>query len=278
MYEKGLKRFENKVVLIVGGGGGMGTATSKRFAEEGAQVVVCDFKAERAIEVADEITKDGGKAIALPCNTGVEEDVDKLIATIVEKFGRLDCAANMHGGNPTTPNVIDTTLENFINVVNAFLISFFLCMRAEARQMVKQGFGSIVSISSINSYQFTPSLSAYSACKAAIDALAKTLAMEVGPLGVRVNTVQPGFTKTPPNGFTRDPKYVPAVLFRTPTRRITLPEEIAAACAFLSSDDAYNITAVGLPVDGGESMEGYPDVYKIRAGVPLTYEGPELGR
>lgn len=273
-----MKRFEGKVALVFGGAGGMGSATSKRFAAEGATVIIADFKPERGQEITEEIIANGGKAEFVACNSMIEEQVVAVMDYIKTNHGKLDYAVNNTGGNPTTPNIIDTTSENYHAVVDSYQTAYFFCLKYEAKLMVESGGGAIVSITSTNATSLQPQLGPYSAAKAAVEVLSKTLAMEVGPLGVRVNTVQPGFTKTPPNGFTRDPQFVREILYKTPTRRITLPEDIAAACLYLCSNDAFNVTAVSLPVDGGELTEGYPDVYEIRAGVKRFYDGPELGR
>jgi len=278
MVETGLKRFEGKIALVFGGGGGMGSATSKRFAQEGATVIVVDYKPEKAEEVVKEIIAAGGKAEAMTCNNMVEAEVIAVLDAIAKKYGRLDYAINNTGGNPTSSELNAASTENFKAVIDSYMTAYFYCLKYEAKLMVEGGGGSIVSISSTNATALQPQLGPYSAAKAAVEVLSKTLAMEVGPKGVRVNTVQPGFTKTPPNGFTRDPLYTKEILYKTPTRRMNLPEDIAAACLFLCSNDAFNITAVSLPVDGGELTEGYPDVYEIRAGVPRFYDGPELGR
>lgn len=268
-----MRRFENKVILVIGGGGGMGSATVRRLGAEGATVISADMFPEKAEAVVAEVNANGGKAEFMLCQASQEKEVEELIAKIVAKYGRLDGAVNNMGGEVGSPFVVDTPTERHQQIVESNLTCFFYALKYEGQQMVKQGFGSIVSISSMNAFVLNPMLGHYCAAKAAMTVLSKNMAMEVGKYGVRVNTVSPGYTLSPPvvRNLKGNKEQIGAVLFKTPTRKFNQPEDIAAASLFLLSEDARNITAHDLVVDGGEHTEGYPDTFEIRNNLPISY-------
>lgn len=271
--EKGLKRFENKIVLVIGGGGGMGSMTVRRLAEEGATVISADMFPEKGQPVVDEVVAKGGKAEFMVCQANKEEEVKALLDNIVAKYGRLDAAINNMGGEVPSPMVIETTEQRHREIMDSNLTSFFFAIKHEGQVMKKQGFGAIVSICSINHFVLQPMLGHYCASKAGFLALSKNMAMEIAPFGVRVNTVSPGYTLSPPvaRNLKGNLDQIGAVLFKIPTRKFNMPEDIAAASLFLISDDARNINAHDLVVDGGLNLEGYPDSFEIRNGLPTSY-------
>lgn len=271
--ETGMKRFENKVILVIGGGGGMGSATVRRLGAEGATVISADMFPEKAEAVVAEVNAAGGKAEFMLCQAREEEEVKALIEKIVEKYGRLDGAVNNHGGEVGSPFVIDTPTERHREIMENNLTAFFYALKYEGQQMKKQGHGAIVSISSQNAFVFNPMLGNYAAAKAALTVLSKNMAMEIGQYGVRVNTVSPGYTMSPPvvKLLKGDKAQIGAALYKIPTRRFNTVDDIAAASLFLLSDDARNITAHDLVVDGGGYTEGYPDTFEIRNNLPTSY-------
>lgn len=271
--ETGMRRFEKKVILVIGGGGGMGSATVRRLGAEGATVISADMFPEKAEAVVAEVNAAGGKAEFMLCHANEEAEIQALISSIVQKYGRLDGAVNNMGGEVGSPFVIETPTERYRQIIESNLTSFFYAMKYEGQQMAKQGYGAIVSISSMNAFVLNPMLGSYCAAKAAMTVLSKNMAMEIGKQGVRVNTVSPGYTLSPPvvRNLKGDTDQIGAVLFKTPTRKFNLPEDIAAASLFLLSEDARNITAHDLVVDGGEYTEGYPDTFEIRNHLPTSY-------
>lgn len=242
-------RLKGKVALITGGGQGIGRATAERFACEGATVVVADINLAKAEQVAAEL---GHGAFALHLDVGAAASVEAGIASIIERCGRIDVLVN-NAGITRDARTVKMTEEQFDAVVNVNLKGVWLCCRAVAPQMVDQRSGSIINASSIVASSGNFGQANYAATKAGVVAMTKTLARELGPSGVRVNAVAPGFIATDMVATIPD-KVLDAVRDRTPLRRLGAPEEIAAVYAFLASDDASFINGALIPVDGGLTL------------------------
>ena len=264
------KRLENKVALVFGGTSGIGAATAKRFGMEGAKVVVAGRNEQRGQAVVDEICASGEDAVFIGADYTDESQVAEAVRATVQHYGRLDAAVNTPGGGHGD-FVVDLKAEDWKQVIDLNLTGTFYAIKYEAAQMKRDGGGSIVSISSINSTVPNITMSAYCAAKAGMDMLSKCAAMELGPDQIRVNVINPGYVETPLiRQVMENQEMLREILYNTPTRKLCKPEDIAAMALFLCSDEACNITASCMVVDGGESTEGHPDVPQIKYGLPRS--------
>lgn len=247
----GVKNLSGRVVLVTGAASGLGKAMAERFAAEKAKVVVADVNASGAEAVADEI---GGKWIRL--DVADPDSAQAAVAFTVEAYGRLDILVNNAGVESARAPVHEATLENWHRVLDINLNGVFHCMKFGLAQMIKQGGGgNVVNISSIAGMVGITGLPSYVAAKSGVANLTRAAAVEYGPHGIRVNSVAPTAVYTPlfqrMAGADADPVSVKGGLKSlSPLVGIAEPEDIAAAVAFLASDDARFISGVVLPVDG----------------------------
>ncbi|MHB1315050.1 MAG: SDR family NAD(P)-dependent oxidoreductase [Christensenellales bacterium] len=265
------KRLDGKACVVLGATSGIGEACARRFAAEGAKVILAARREEEGRRVAEEICKAGGEAVFLKTDITKEEDVRNLVSFAVSEYGRLDIALNAPGGAKSSIDCFISELDASLwhEVIDLNLNGMFYAIKHESAQMIKNGGGAIVSISSINSFVPNITMGAYCAAKAGLDMLSKAAAMEVGPQNVRINVINPGFVNTPLiSRYKNSDVFMEEILYKTPTRRICEPEDIASAALFLLSDEARNMTAACVVVDGGEATEGHADVPQIRLGMP----------
>ena len=239
-----------KVCLITGGGSGIGEATAKLFASEGAFVIITDVDEKAANRVVSEI---GPKAKFINCDVTQEKQVHDTIKKIVEIYDRLDCAVNNAGITGTPSNIEHTTLENLSNVIAVNLTGVFLCLKHEITQMIKQGSGSIVNVSSGAGLIAVPSMAAYCASKHALLGLTKTAATENLLRGIRVNSVLPGSTKTPlvDQALNMSEGMEEIILNSIPSGKFGTPQEVAEGIAWLCSDRASFVSGASLAIDYG---------------------------
>lgn len=249
MTPTGDSRFDGYGVLITGAGQGIGAATARRLAGEGARVLVTDLDGDRAELTAAAIRKTGATAEALPCDVGDRAAVEAAVARAVEAFGTLDVLVNnAYRCTPDTPLFEDEPDDVWQGDLDATLTGPYRCSRAALPHLVASGRGAIVNIGSVNGEQDFGN-HAYSAAKAGLGSLTRTLAGHAGPRGVRVNLVAPGTIRTDAwAGRDHELDRVSAVY---PLGRVGEPDDIAAAVAFLASRDAAWITGTTLRVDGG---------------------------
>jgi NAD(P)-dependent dehydrogenase (short-subunit alcohol dehydrogenase family) len=246
-----LGRFEGQVALITGGGGGIGKATALRLASEGARIVVTDYNREFAEAAVKEVVASGGKAMALTLDVGDPKAVDAACSAAVTEYGRLDvvvCAAGIRASKPLA--AADHTFAEWEKVLEVNLLGAFYPASSGSRHMVSVGKGSIVMLSSINAVRAAPGQVAYNAAKAAVISMTQTFAIELARRGVRVNAVLPAQIDTPLTAMITGEKRTMREE-QIPIGRFGKPEEVAAAIAFLASDDASFITGTTLLVDGG---------------------------
>ncbi|MFE4957352.1 SDR family NAD(P)-dependent oxidoreductase [Streptomyces sp. NPDC056653] len=249
MTPTGDSRFDGYGVLITGAGQGIGAATARRLAGEGARVLVTDLDGDRAEHTAAAIRKTGATAEALPCDVGDRAAVEAAVARAVEAFGTLDVLVNnAYRCTPDTPLFEDEPDDVWQGDLDATLTGPYRCSRAALPHLVASRRGAIVNIGSVNGEQDFGN-HAYSAAKAGLGSLTRTLAGHAGPRGVRVNLVAPGTIRTDAwAGRDLELDRVSAVY---PLGRVGEPDDIAAAVAFLASRDAAWITGTTLRVDGG---------------------------
>ncbi len=250
-------RLDGKVAIITGAAQGMGAATARLFAAEGANVVLGDVNAEKGEAVAAEI---GGAAMFHKIDVSADADWAALIKASVSKFGTIDILVNNAGLVHFTPiehfNPADADRILGVNTVGPMLGA-----KHVAPIMKAAGKGSIVNISSVDGLRGCNGLTLYTASKWALRGLTKSLAYELGTSGIRVNSIHPGGVNTP-MGNSRDlpPDQLAAAFRRVPMQRIGEPEEIAQASLFIASDEASYITGAELAVDGGWGAGYYQPV------------------
>lgn len=243
--------FSGRVVLVTGGGSGIGAGISLRFAQAGASVVVNFLTSESgALRIVAEVEGMGGQAIAAWADVSQAADVNRLIDSILTSFNRIDVLINNAGIFPLS-TLLDMTEEHWDQVVDASLRSTFLCTQAVANQMVKQGEGGvIVNITSIEAENPAPMHAHYNAAKGGVHMFTKSVANELGPLGIRVNAVAPGLIWK--EGIEQEwPDGVERWLESAPLGRLGMPDDVADACLFLASPAARWITGASLLIDGG---------------------------
>ena len=243
-----LQKLKDKVALVTGASRGIGKATAIALATEGAKVVVnYGRNSEAADTVVAEITEAGGEAIAIGADVSQAEAVDEMVNTIKDKWGRIDVLVNNAGITRDTL-MLRMKLEDWQAVINLNLTGVFLCCKAVSKIMLKQRSGTIINISSVAGEMGNPGQANYSAAKAGVIGLTKTLAKEFAPRGVTVNAVAPGFIET---DMTKDLK-ADDILKLIPLGRYGKPEEIAGMIRFLAADPASKyITGQVFNVNGG---------------------------
>lgn len=242
-------RFERRVVYVTGGGTGIGRAVALRLAGEGGCVAVSDIDADAAMRVAAEISAAGGTAFATACDVTDRGAVDASFAATFARFGGLNVLVNTAGGDWDEPGFEEISDELWDRKLDVNLGGVFRCIRAALPSLIAAGPGSnVVTIGSING-SMALSGYPYSAAKAGLDILTRNLARRYGRQGVRFNLVSPGTIRTR-NWDGRDADLA-RLAGTVPLGRIGEPDDIAAAVAFLASNDASWITGINLPVDGG---------------------------
>jgi NAD(P)-dependent dehydrogenase (short-subunit alcohol dehydrogenase family) len=250
--------LKGKRCLVVGGGGGLGRAISIALGREGATVAVADLDEESLSEVSNELRAQNIETAAIRVDVTKPLEVQRMIEEIVRQLGGLDVAVNAFG-IADAGSTLDFSLERWQSVLDVNLSGVFLCARDEAREMKKEGGGSIINIASIsgsiaNSFDRTTAFAAYSAAKAGVLLLTKSLAWEMAPYGVRINSLSPGYMKTKMNAAAWDPVACAEVAALTPAARMGEPGEIIPAVNFLASAASSYVTGADLIVDGGYTL------------------------
>ncbi|NUR06072.1 MAG: 3-oxoacyl-ACP reductase FabG [Nocardioidaceae bacterium] len=251
-----MSRFAGKVAVVTGSARGIGAATARRFAQEGAKVAVLDLDQDAAAATAEGLGAE--EAVGLACDVSDGTSVEQAVAAVVERLGGLDVLVNNAG--VTRDNLLfKMTEEDWDTVMNVHLRGSFLMSRAVQKHMVAAKYGKIVNLSSVSALGNRGQAN-YSAAKMGLQGFTRTLAIELGPFGVNVNAIAPGFIVTDMTDATARRVGVEPEDFRkaaaesTPVRRVGQPEDIAATAAFLCSDDASFITGQTVYVDGGAKL------------------------
>lgn len=247
--------MKDKIILVTGGSSGIGKACALAFSRAGAIVtVIADINQEGLDQTVAEME---GEGHAIRLDVSKPDQVKKLIDEVVRKYGRIDCAVNNAGVEGTLAPTTDCTEENWDKVLSVNLKGVWLCMKYEIPQMLKQGGGSIVNMSSVLGLVGLPGYPAYVASKHGVVGLTKTAALEYAQTGIRINAVCPGAVRTPlMNRMINDnPGVISEDLLVSlePIGRVANPEEIADAIVWLSSAKASYVTGIALPLDGGLS-------------------------
>ncbi len=254
-----MKRLQDKVALVTGGGRGIGRAISLRLADEGAKVAIADILAEEASQVVAEITQNGGHAIVVTTDVTSLEQVRACVQHVTDTWGQVDVLVNNAGWDKLEP-FADSKPETWDKVMAINLRGPISFCHAVIPQMIARKSGKIISISSDAGRVGSTGEAVYSACKAGIIGFSKTLARELARAKVNVNVVCPGPTETPLlqgiAGGSAGAKVIDAMTRAVPFRRLGQPDEIAAAVAFFASPDADFVTGQTLSVSGGLTMAG----------------------
>ena len=245
---------KNKVAIITGARRGMGRAHAILLAKAGAKVVVSDIFPEECQQVADEIKKAGGEAIAVRCDVTKKAEVEEMVNVAVNKWGKVDVLVNNAGIVQFKP-FVQLTEEEWDRTLDINLKGQFFCAQACAKEMIKQKSGSIINIASIDMGQIgkgMPYLVHYSASKGGVVAMTQSLAVELAAYNIRVNAVSPGAINTKiAEGQPTDPKAAQATMAQIPMHRFGEPEEVSNLVLFLASDASSYMTGSTTVVDGG---------------------------
>jgi NAD(P)-dependent dehydrogenase (short-subunit alcohol dehydrogenase family) len=248
---------KDKVALVTGAGAGIGRATAKKFAEEGAKVVVSDIDPVGGNDTVDLVVASGGEAVFVKADVSNEAQITNLVESTIAKFGRLDCACNNAGIEGKVAPIADQDVASFDRVLSVNLRGVFLSLRAEIGAMLKTGGGAIVNLSSVAGLVGFPGLSPYVATKHGVNGLTKNAALEYAKQGIRVNSICPGGIDTrmldslveQTSGGSMETSEMMAPLH--PIGRIGNAEEVANLIVWLCSDRASFVTGAHVPIDGG---------------------------
>ena len=246
------QKLKGQVAIVTGASKGIGSAIAKQLAAEGASVVVnYSSSKEGADKVVSEITAKGGKAVAVGANLSKKSDIDKLFSETKKAYGRLDILVNNAGIYDFAP-LENFTEEHFHKQFDLNVLGLLLASQAAAKQFGSEG-GNIINISSVVSTLAPPNGSVYSATKAAVDAITKSLAKELGPRRIRVNSINPGMVQTEgwQSAGIKDSDMHKTILATTPLGRIGVPDDIAGAAVFLASKDSSWLTGETIFIAGG---------------------------
>jgi hypothetical protein len=242
--------FEGKSAVVTGGGSGMGAATARRLAQEGAAVVVADINEDGGVEVVRQIQAASGRAVFEPADVSDPGSVRAMVRRAVQEFGRLDLAANVAGVPQGPVPLAETTLELWDKTHAVNDRGLFLCLQAEIPAMLDAGGGAIVNVSSLNGVRSFAQMTAYGSSKFGAVSTTMTVAAEFSARNIRVNGIAPGSIDTPMLSVL--PRETLAKFAATlPMRRLGTAEEIANVIVFLLSDEASYVSGAIIPVDGG---------------------------
>lgn len=245
--------FKGQVALVTGAAKGMGLATARAFAENGASVVLADLDGELAEKEAQRMVDEGGSAIGAACDVADEAQVAAVIDLVIAKYDRLDMAFNNAGIQVPPSDAADEPLESFERVTAVNQRGVWACMKHELRVMREQGSGAIVNCSSLGGLVGLPGRAAYHGAKHAVLGMTKSAGVEYAPRGIRINAVCPGTIDTPmvQEMLEGQSDAMAEIMKQQSIGRLGRPEEVAAAVLWLCSAAASFVIGVALPVDGG---------------------------
>lgn len=244
--------LSGKLALVTGGGSGLGFSIAQNFITYGARVIIAGRR-EDTLQAA--VAKMGANASYKVCDLSQLSSLTLLVESVEKEYGAIDILVNNAGIN-LKKNVLEVSDEEFAEVVRTNQLAVFSLTREVAKKMVDRKKGNIIMISSMAAQYGIPKVIAYTAAKSAVEGMTKALAVELSPLGLRINCIAPGFIETDMSAkaLNNDPERKNRVLSRTPMQHLGKPDDVGLAAVFLASDAAKYITGVILPVDGGNSI------------------------
>ncbi|MGM9965909.1 MULTISPECIES: 3-oxoacyl-ACP reductase FabG [unclassified Rummeliibacillus] len=245
-------RLQDKVAIITGGASGIGLAAVKRFANEGATVIIADYNSDAGKKVEEELLKENLKVSFYQINVADKESITNVVSEILKEFNKIDILVN-NAGITNDAMLWKMTAEQFDQVIDVNLKGVFNCTQAVVPSMIANGYGKIINTSSVSGVYGNIGQTNYAATKAAVVGMTKTWAKELGRKGINVNAVAPGFTRTPmvekmPEKVLNHMESIVSL------NRLGIPDDIANAYLFLASDESNYITGHVLQVDGGIMM------------------------
>lgn len=242
--------MNDSVSIVTGGGGLIGSAICRRLAQAGSRVVVSGRHLQTCSETVKQVQAAGGQAVAIACDVGDPEQVECLMDATLQKWGRIDVLVNNAAFTGCYEDLFNITPQRWEDVVRATLTSVFLCSQAAASHMIKQGGGRIINIGSVGAFQPFSRAPHYSAAKAGVEALTKSLALALAKDNILVTVVHPGaISSEGPDNW--DPGADDTPVTKIPLGRTGKPEEIAGLVAFLAGDESTYLTGASIVADGG---------------------------
>lgn len=250
-----MKRLEGKVAVVTGGNAGIGEAIAKRFADEGASVVITGRRQQELDHVVNVIRLHKGTVLGVAGSVTDDTHVQDVIRRTLDSFGKIDVLVNNAGIGAFGKRLHETDDTTWANVFDVNVTGVFRMTRAVIPQMLKQGRGSIINVSSIASLVGLSGLAAYTASKGALDAFTRAVAVEYAQDGIRCNVVNPGLIDTPmAASLMANPDMLQTILAQYAIRRPGKPEEVANMILYLASDEAAWVTGATFPIDGGMTV------------------------
>jgi NAD(P)-dependent dehydrogenase (short-subunit alcohol dehydrogenase family) len=247
-------RLEGKRALVTGANGGLGSAIALGLAREGAQVALHSRRVGAALDLRNEIMENGGVAETVSGDVSVGADAESVVARTVEIFGGIDILVN-NAGIMSTASFLEMPEAEWRRVIDTNLTGYFLMGQAASRRMVAAGSGAIVNVSSTRQTQSWPGSLAYASSKGGIAMLTRSMALELAPLGVRVNSIAPGTFVTNLNReYAEDPQFKSKRVATIPAGRYGETDEVVGAVIYLTSDEASFVVGASLVIDGGQTL------------------------
>lgn len=250
-----MKRLEGKVAVVTGGNAGIGEAIAKRFADEGASVVITGRRQQELDHVVNVIRLHKGTVLGVAGSVTDDTHVRDVIRRTLDSFGKIDVLVNNAGIGAFGKRLHETDDATWASVLDVNVTGVFRMTRAVIPQMLKQGRGTIINVSSIASLVGLSGLAAYTASKGALDAFTRAVAVEYAQDGIRCNVVNPGLIDTPmAASLMANPDMLQAILSQYAIRRPGKPEEVANLILYLASDESTWVTGTTFPIDGGMTI------------------------
>ena len=252
-----MKRFENKICIVTGGGSGIGAATCIGFAKDGGKVIVADINETAAQETVNKIKELGGNAVAVKVNIAEKASVQNMITAAIQNFERLDCAVNCASiAGQITANLHEYPEDEWMTMMQINLFGTYYCLKEEIIQMLKNGGGSIVNVASAAGLEAQPGNSPYSVSKFGVVGMTRTTAKEYATQNLRINCICPTAIETPMimegrRKLAYNPEALEAAKNYQAMKRMGQPQEVAEVILWLCSEQASFITGHAMPVDGG---------------------------